>query len=177
MKLATGLFWGIILILIGLSIVIRIVFNIDLPVFKLLVAFFFIWLGMRIMMGHNENSRQRDYKNDVIFNENYFKGAGIENKEYNVVFGKGVYDFRDIDLKESVKIKLSTVFGGAEIKLKKGTPYKIVTEAVFGGIRLPNDNTSVFGKSHFQSDNFNQAFPHLYIKAEVVFGGIELREY
>jgi hypothetical protein len=177
MKMASGLFWGIVLILFGLSIVIRMVFNVDVPVFKLLVAFFFIWLGLRIMLGDRGFMHFRGTRNDVIFNENSFKEFNQENKEYNVIFGKAVYDFRDMEVKEKTRIHVSAVFGGAEIKLKRGTPYKIVTESVFGGIRLANGNTAAFGTSQYQSETFNPDLPHLFIKAEVVFGGIEVQEY
>ena len=175
--MASGLFWGIVLMLIGLGIVIRIVFNVDLPIFKLLVAFFFIWLGLRIMLGDRGMLHFRATKNDVVFNENSFNEINNENKEYNVIFGKAIYDFRELEVKGKTKIHLNAIFGGAEIKLKKGAAYRIVTESVFGGIKLPNGNTSVFGTTHYQSDNFNPDSAHLFIKAEVVFGGIELREY
>jgi hypothetical protein len=177
MKMASGLFWGIVLMLIGLSIVIRVVFNVDLPIFKLLVAFFFIWLGFRIILGDRGFFHFHATKNDVVFNENSFKEINSENKEYHVVFGKAIYDFRDLEIKEKVKIHVHAVFGGAEIKLRRGTAYRIVTESVFGGIKLPNGNTSVFGTTHYQSGNFNPDSAHLFIKAEVVFGGIELQEY
>lgn len=163
--------------LIGISMIIRIVFNVDVPVFKLLVAFFFIWLGLRIMLGNRGLFHFKTTPNDVIFNENYFSEINSDNKEYNVVFGKAVYDLRNLDLKETTSIHLSSVFGGAEIKLRRGLAYKIVTESVFGGIKLPNGNTAVFGASHYQSENFSPDTIHLLIKAEVVFGGIEVREY
>ena len=175
--MASGLFWGIVLMLIGLGIVIRIVFNVDLPIFKLLVAFFFIWLGLRIIMGDRGFFHFHASQNDVVFNESSFKEINSENKEYNVIFGKAIYDFRDLEIKEKIKIHVHAVFGGAEIKLKKGTAYRIVSESVFGGIKLPNENTSVFGTTHYQSDNYNPDSAHLLIKAEVVFGGIELQEY
>ena len=163
--------------LIGLGIVIRIVFNVDLPIFKLLVAFFFIWLGLRIIMGDRGFFHFQATKNDVVFNESSFKEFNSENKEYNVIFGKAIYDFRDLEIREKVKINIHAVFGGAEIKLRRGTAYRIVSESVFGGLKLPNGNTSVFGTTHYQSDNYNPDSAHLLIKAEVVFGGIELQEY
>jgi predicted membrane protein len=177
MRMASGLFWGIVLILIGLGIVIRIVFNIDLPIFKLLVAFFFIWLGLRIMLGDRGNLHFHATKNDVVFNENSFKEFNNENKEYNVVFGKAIYDFRELEIKDKTTIHLHTIFGGAEIKLKRGTAYRIKAESVFGGIKLPNGNTSVFGTTNYKSENFNADSAHLFIKAEIVFGGIELQEF
>ena len=70
MKMGAGIFWGIILILIGLGIVIRVVFNIDFPVFKFLVAIFFIFLGLRMMFGSfGIVNFHVDSKNDVFFGE------------------------------------------------------------------------------------------------------------
>ena len=39
MKMGAALFWGLLLILIGLGIVIRVVFNINFPVVKFVIAF------------------------------------------------------------------------------------------------------------------------------------------
>lgn len=37
--------------LIGLSIIVRVVFNVDFPVLKILIGLFFIYLGFKIMFG------------------------------------------------------------------------------------------------------------------------------
>jgi hypothetical protein len=172
MKMGTGIFWGIVLILIGLGVIIRIVFNVDFPIIKILVAFFFIFIGIRILMGDRGVFHFHNTTNDVIFSENSFKASG--NKEYNVVFGKANYDFRDIVLTEKVRVDLHTVFGGAEIRLKKGTPVRIKVESAFGGANMPNGNSTAFGTTLYESPNFNPDSAHLYIKADVVFGGLNV---
>lgn len=177
--MGAGIFWGIVLIIIGLGIVIRVVFNIDFPVFKFLVALFFIFLGIRIMFGSFGlfHFNYHSGKGDIIFNERVIHGTPEED-EYNVVFGKGVFDFRDIDLSEGpIKTKMATVFGGSEIKINSDTPIKIKADAVFGGVELPERNTAVFGTSHYTSENFSEDTNYLYLKIDVVFGGVEVRKY
>lgn len=68
--MSAGLFWGILFILIGISIVIRVIFNVDFPLFKFLFAFLFIWIGIRIMLGTNVLSTHSEGEHNVIFGEN-----------------------------------------------------------------------------------------------------------
>ena len=49
MKMGAGVFWGGLLIFIGLALIIRFVFNVDFPVFKVLIAGFFIYLGFTLL--------------------------------------------------------------------------------------------------------------------------------
>lgn len=172
-----ALFWGLLLIFIGLSLVFRIVFNIDFPLFKIILAFILIFLGLRILFGSFGVVNIKGGEKDVIFNEkryDYFEN----NKEYNVVFGKGVYDFRKISLSAGTKkIKLSTVFGGSEVKLSKEIPVRIRVDAAFAGAELPNGNTAVFGNTSYESPGLDINKPFLDLKIDVVFGGVEIREY
>ena len=176
MKMGAGIIWGTILIIIGLGIVIRVVFNIDFPVFKFLFALFFIFIGIRMMVGSFGLVNLNFKKNDIVFGEKHIKGNPVED-EYNVIFGKGVFDFRDVNLSEgTVKVKVSTIFGGTEILINPETPVKIKADAVFAGAELPEGNTAVFGTSYYTSANFLESEPHLYIKVDVVFGGVEVKK-
>lgn len=177
MRKTTGLFWGIVLILLGMGIILRITFNIDIPVFKILVALFLIYLGLRIIRGGGGMSHSRQRKEDVVFTENIYKDAGDEDKEYNVIFGKGVYDLRNVNLNRKVNVEINALFGGAEIRLRKDMPYRIKVDSVFGGANLPDGNTTVLGTSRFQSENYHPDHPFINIKVSVVFGGLEVFTY
>jgi predicted membrane protein len=175
MKMGAGVFWGALLILIGLALIIRFVFNVDFPVFKVLFALFFIYIGLRILFGSFGLFRFETGPNDVLFTEKGFYQPE-PNKEYNVVFGKGNFDFTHIDLSQgSVNVKIGTVFGASEIRIARDMPVKIVTDAVFAGAQLPDGNTAVFGSSTYQSATFNPDSNHLKIKLDVVFGGAEVK--
>lgn len=177
MKMGPALFWGLLLIFIGLSLVFRIVFNIDFPLFKIILAFILIFLGLRLLFGSFGVVSIKGGDNDVIFGEKHFNR--FENKkEYNVIFGNGIYDFRNVDLEGSVKkVKLSTVFGGSEIKLSSDIPVRIRVDAAFAGAELPNGNTAVFGNTSYESPGLDLNKPYLDLKIDVVFGGVEVREY
>jgi predicted membrane protein len=175
MKMGAGVFWGALLIFIGLALIIRFVFNVDFPVFKVLFALFFIYIGLRILFGSFGLFRFETGPNDVLFNEKEF--YNIENnREYNVVFGQGNFDFTTVDLSQgNVNVKIGTVFGAARIRIDRDMPVKIDADAVFAGAELPDGNTAVFGSSSYQSDSFNPDSNYLKIKLDVVFGGAEVR--
>jgi predicted membrane protein len=177
MKMGASLFWGLLLVVLGLSLIFRIVFNIDFPLFKIFIAFILIFFGLKILFGsfHGPNFETKD--NEVIFGEKRFTDPG-NNRDYDVVFGKGTYDFRDFDLKGERKyIKISTVFGASVVKISKNMPVLIKVESAFAGAELPNGNSAAFGSTTYTSPDFDYEKPYLEIKLEVVFGGCEVKAY
>jgi len=175
MKMGAGVFWGALLILIGLALIIRFVFNVDFPVFKVLFAMFFIYIGLRILFGSFGFFKFESGPDDVLFSEREFYEPE-NNKEYNVVFGQGNFDFTNVDLSRgNVNVKIGTVFGGTKIKIDRDMPVKIIADAVFSGAELPDGSTAVFGTSSYQSETFHPDSNHLKIKLDVVFGGVEVK--
>jgi predicted membrane protein len=177
MKMGPSLFWGLLLVVLGLSLIFRIVFNIDFPLFKIFIAFVLIFFGVKLLFGSFREPIIETKDSDVVFSEKQFSNPE-NNRDYSVVFGKGVYDFRDIDLKnEKQRVKISTVFGASVIKINKATPVKIKVESAFAGTELPNGNSAAFGSTTYTSPDFDSEKPYLEIKLEVVFGGCEVRSY
>lgn len=178
MKMGTGIFWGILLILIGLGIVIRVVFNIDFPLMKFIIAFFFIFIGVKIIFGNFNVFDKRSGEKTTIFSESRIDGLDEKYKEYNVLFGSSVVDLRGIDLSESSKeIKINTVFGSTIVKVDNEIPLQIKADAAFASAELPNGNSSVFGTSYYNSETFRSDTNYLYIRADVVFGDLRIKSY
>ena len=178
MKMGAGLFWGALLILIGLGIVIRVVFNINFPVVKFIIAFFFIFIGIKMLVGNFKFWDVRGDENTTIFSESRIDGLDEDFKEYNVIFGSSIIDLRDVDLtKGSKEIEINTIFGGTVVKINENTPIKIKAEAVFANAKLPNGNTATFGTGKYQSETFSKDTNHVYIKGDVVFGSLEINSY
>lgn len=178
MKIGPGMFWGILLIIIGLSLVLKVVFNVDFPLIKIVVAFFFIYLGIRILFGNMGIFRFKAGDNDVIFGESKIYGREIKDDEYNVIFAKGVFDLRDINLEDgNVHVKINTIFGHSVILVNANTPLEVKADAVFSGAQLPGGNASVFGSSHYISPDLDFNQPHLKLKIDVVFGGVDIKTY
>lgn len=172
--MGAGLFWGALLLLLGVSLIIKVIFNVDFPVFKILVGAFFVFLGLKILFGRVLIPEGKIGPNETIFTERTYDFPE-KDREYSVVFGKGVYDFTNVDLSEGdFKVKVSTVFGGSVIKIDDDMPLRIDADAVFAGAELPDGNHAVFGSSHYSSDNYRPDSAALKIKVDVVFGGVQI---
>lgn len=172
--MGAGLIWGAFLLLLGVALIIKVVFNVDFPIFKILVGLFIIAIGIKILFGRTLFQHGNIGPNDTMFTERVYHEPD-DGEEYNVIFGKGVYDFTDVDLsKGTFRAKVSTVFGGSVIKIRRDMPVRIDADAVFAGAELPDGNTAVFGNSYYQSDNYDPDSAYLHIQADVVFGGVQV---
>lgn len=176
------LFWGCFFVLIGINIILRTFFNINIPLFRVAFALLVIFIGVRIMfpgiggkwmMPDNAAS----YSNDrtTMFGEATIEGDKLKG-EHSVIFGSLKLDLSKVEIKENVKVKIDTVFGGTEIKIDPAKPVKITGNAAFGGIVLPNGNSAAFGSTTYQTDSYKDGAPALLIDVSAVFGGVEIKK-
>lgn len=175
MKMGPGLIFGLILVAIGLSIIFRLFFNIN--IFRILFAAIFILIGISILIGKPIFSNKGG-DNHVMFGERRINSAPYSGAEYNTIFAKTVYDFRGIDslAAKNIKISFNTIFGATEILLPSNLPVQIKTDAVFAFAQMPDGNSTAFGTTHFNSRQDEADTPVLIIEADVVFGGLEIKQ-
>jgi membrane protein implicated in regulation of membrane protease activity len=110
MKMAPGLFWGVLLILIGLAAIFRVVFDVNL--FGVLFALFLIFVGVSMLVGKPWMFHGHRDEHNTMFDDRSVVDQPRDNAEYNVIFGRSVYDFRDVKFpdNEPIRIKINTVF-------------------------------------------------------------------
>jgi hypothetical protein len=118
----------------------------------------------------------KDEKN-TMFEDRAVSDQPKDHSEYNVIFGRSVYDFRNIQFpdNEPIRIKINTVFGNSVIRINKDTPVKIKSDAVFAGSSMPDGNSVAFGSIQFSTDTFGVALNQLIIDAPVVFGALQVK--
>lgn len=176
MRMGFGVFIGILIILFGVGIIVNVIFHVQIPVFKILVGIFLIYLGLRIIFGNWLFWGSHHWRSgDAVFHHRVYRGLSGDSTEYSAVFGKAVVDLRDIKLKEKItRVKVNAVFGGAEVILNPETPVRINAEAVFGGVRMPENMAGGLGSSYYQSKNFDETKNHLIVDATSVFGGMRI---
>jgi len=170
-----GLFWGVVLIVIGLSIIFKVFF--DISILRIVIAIIIILFGIKVLIGKPRIFTHCN-KDQVVFGERIFRAGSVEQTEYNTVFGKSVYDFRNIkNLKPGRnKIEVNTVFGSTEIIISDTIAVKIKADAVFAAASMPNGNSVAFGTINYDSDSVVNASSYLYIEANVVFGDLKVRK-
>ena len=176
MRMGPAIFWGLFLIFIGFALIIKYVFNLDIPVGKIVIALFFISIGIKLLVGQTKFLHTGKKETDIIFNDARLNGKDISASEYNVIFGKLVLDLRDMELSDLPKrLEINTIFGATEILINESLPIHIKAEAVFSGAKLPNGNTVTFGNSEYSTSSYNPSDKFLMINGDVIFGGLEVK--
>ncbi len=167
---------GVLLVLFGISLIAKVVFNVDIPVFRVVIALFLIYIGIRLFIGKDFGLiSHHDNENSIVFGHRTIYKIE-DDMEYNVVFGKGVFDLRNVYQADSQKItfKLNTVFGSSDILYNDTIPLSIKSTSAFGGTKLPNGNTEAFGTYEFNTDTTGRE-PLVRIETNTVFGGTLFR--
>ncbi len=174
--MGAGLFWGIVLIIIGLSIIFRLFF--DVNVVRVVVAAVFVLIGIKILLGRPVRQPEPDSaENNTLFSERVYHTDPQDRAEYNTIFGKTVYDYRHVTTLEDLRTRMSfnTVFGTTDILLPPNIPVRVKTDAVFSAAMMPNGNTVAFGSANYTSNDVRSDSLLLEIDAHVVFGSLNIK--
>lgn len=166
--LSSGLFWGVLLILLGLSVILKAVFHIDLPLFRILFAVLLIYLGVRVLVGERGCGPGG---HSVLFGRQDLRPEEGHDR-YGVIFGQGTLDLSDLPVAGTARrIEMSTVFGQGRLVLPRGVPVRIEASAAFANVRLPNGNSVAFGTMH-HAENWTDGGPGLDLRVHAVFGEV-----
>lgn len=167
---------GVVLILLGVSALIKVFFDIDIPLLKIAFAGLLIYIGIRILTGNSfVFSKERAGDDSVFFGER--KITNFEDgKEYNTFFGSTIYDFNYVapDSGTNARIKVNTIFGGSKIILSRNLNVRIKSNTVFGGTSLPNGDQTAFGSSEYNNPAPSDSSATLTIESNTIFGGLKV---
>jgi hypothetical protein len=172
-------FWGVLLILMGIAVIIKVVFQVNIPLGRLFFAFILIYVGLWFLLGGKFGWQSQIHGNTVVFNESQVNITQPSAEEYNVIFGKGIMDLTGVILnKEGVtRLKVNTIFGSGVLKLNPDIPTKIVFDSPFASVQLPDGNNITFGSNYsYTTKSYQENQGYLLIKADVVFGSLEVLE-
>lgn len=171
--LSGGIFWGSILILLGVSIIVKVVFHVNIPIFRVAFALLLIFLGVKLLTGFSFFEK---YQGTIIFEK---KSVLFDNntKEYNTIFAKGEYDFSSIKPGlSSEKIQINTIFAESQLILNSQIPTFVRVNSVFALSKIPDGSSVSFGEMIYKTPSFKADSPALYINVNVIFGGLEIFE-
>lgn len=166
--LFSGVFWGIVVVLLGLSIILNVVAGVKIPFFRIFFGLLLIYWGLSLLIG----ARFRR-SGAAVFSDAKVKAASAG--KHDVVFGRATIDLSGIALKEGVnRYEVNTIFGASVIRLDPAMPVKVIASAAFGGVKVPDGGNVAFGESTWRSSSLREDSTHLLVKADVVFGATEV---
>ncbi|MCF8304565.1 MAG: cell wall-active antibiotics response protein [Bacteroidales bacterium] len=168
---SSGLFWGLLLIVLGLLFFADSYWYFDINVFKVFVGIALVILGIWIMNSFKGSGYHKgESESSTIFSDADMQYVPGQQK-YSVVFGSSTLDLSGINPQTDKMVELSCVFGEFHIKLNPETNFEIVSNAAFGSIRMPNHTKSPgVGSSSFNSPALDRSKAFTTIKIDVVFG-------
>ena len=131
-----NLFWGILVILIGASIILK-SFGVRLPLVSTFIAFIIIMFGFKILIGAYRKPSQHGIQ---------AKKSSSTHLEYTTVFGSGTADLRDLN-PNITSVEVSAVFGSSTVILPDNIDFELETNAVFGAVTTPSKTDEILSSS------------------------------
>jgi predicted membrane protein len=143
-----GLFWGLLIILIGVSMVMKHAFNIDFHLVRIFIGIIIVLFGIRIVTGWSWGGKVqgigKHHYNSGIKVNNYSSSKG----EYNIIFTDGTIDLTSELLRNKVPREINVVFGSATVLVPDNINLDLESTTVFGSTTLPNRSQRGFGEDH-----------------------------
>jgi predicted membrane protein len=168
------IFWGFVVIVLGISIILNAVFKVHFPFFKTILALFLIYVGVKILFGAFRPGYRTGEK-EAVFSESSFNPVTLKDGEkFETVFGSQRVDLRNVTLSPGITaIDVNCVFGSQMILLPSGVNIRVRGSSVFGSIKFPNGDQLSFGDRKFDEGR-EAALPTLMIDSDCVFGSINI---
>lgn len=177
-----SMFWGVAIIVVGLCVLVGAIFGINIPVFKILLGLFLVYMGIKVIFGaflldFSLSAEKRSSDHEAVFAKSQFSYPNSKSaKEYVTVFGTSRLDLTNTVDIQGVELETVTVFGESEILVKKATPLRIESNTVFAKSELPGKNISAFGQFHYSTPGLKESEPALKLKVTSVFGSTKIVE-
>jgi hypothetical protein len=170
MRIATvfdGVFWGIVLIALGVWFLLRRYVPVHIPVFRIIVAVVFVYIGVRVLvLGPGVRDR-----NTMVFTESTLPYAPGSGHDYNVIFSSGTVDLTGAPAAEQgERAEVNVVFGNGVLRIDASRPVHVHMSSAFGTVEAPNERSVAFGEGDYRTPSWRDGEPGLEIKATAVFG-------
>ncbi len=178
-----SMFWGVLIILVGVAVLVKSVFGIHLPIFKILFGLALIYCGIQVLLGNfclfNKcKTGKKDPDHEAVFSHSTFKYQE-KNKDgfkYTTVFGSSVLDLTTLSELPIRPLEITVLFGKTKVLVRKNTPLLIESQTVFGQTELPENNVNSFGPLRYKNAFAEEATETLKISSYTVFGALEIKE-
>ncbi len=166
----SAVFWGVIVVIIGLSIILR-AFGIKIPVMSIMFGLLFVYIGMSILTcGFGCKAKCKAFMNDLNV-----LASDAKEGEYSVIFGKGEVDLTALLPKEGGEtVRVKTIFGESRIKIDTAKPVRVRIKAVFASAKTPDGNVISFGEYTYNTDSAKTSKSVLNVEVDTVFGGVNI---
>lgn len=159
-------FWGSLLIIIGGLWLVENIFDLNIPVFRILLSLGLILIGVGLIAGWRSSTTGGS---QTMFGENTHVFSG-EEQGHSVMFGEAHIDLTSMDFSQPRELDLRCMFGELRVKVPAGVSMLVRGEVSFGSLQTPDGSSTSFGKPEFRSGATSGDKPQLLINVACTFG-------
>lgn len=161
-------YWGLILVIAGLILILRPIFGWDISVFKVIIALVLIFWGVNLIIGPTIKKQEEN----IVFGEKTI--SPDKSGEYNIIFSNGKIDLSNVE--NGSKVEVNTIFAEGRITIDAKRPVLIKGSSVFGALNFPDNTLVNFGDKEYSSKDLDKNKDYVEIEANVVFGQLTIVE-
>lgn len=178
-----GMFWSLFFISLGILLLIQNTLSIDLPLARIFLGLFVIYLGVKLVFGSFGIEVNRGRVNRIATSTEFVFSSGAfklydqdkTNKKFSTVFGNSTLDLTDLSkISSEDQIKIENVFSKTKIKTPPDYELNIKSNIAFGSIKVRGQKLGILGDIDFKTPNYANSTKKLNLVIESVFGEVEI---
>jgi hypothetical protein len=170
-SLIDGIFWGALLIILGVWFIVRRSVPVHIPVIRIVVAVLFVYAGVRILARGPVSVDS----NTAVFSESTMSYSPDRGREYNLIFSSGAIDFSSAAPSSgSIRAEVNVIFGRGTLRFNPSQPVRVNMSSAFGTVESPNGRSVAFGDMVYTTPSYREGAPALDIHATAVFGRLTI---
>jgi predicted membrane protein len=180
---------GIAIVLFGILLLIRNVFNIHFPIFPSLFALIIIAVGIFIVKSSFSVPSEKTGKpleeekgQDPISISPPDPGTDRKqeyqayNSHQRVIFGSGIINLKNQAKDKHIDINAECMFGEMKILIDPGTPIAVNASIFAGSLKIPGSIGKQSGNLNYMSPLYNPAQPGIQFNLNISFGETSIIE-
>lgn len=167
------IFWGIVIIFIGASLIFNHLFKFNFPYLKVFIALILIFFGAKILINSFTKKNATESESNAVFTSAKFSPSQLDqNTAHNAVFGSTIINLSNTQItKDNLELEVNAIFGNVKIFFPKTVKVRVKSSGVFGSVRTPDGVGSNFGSSE---ETFGDGTKVINLEANAVFGSVDI---
>ncbi|MGA2480617.1 MAG: LiaF domain-containing protein [Spirochaetia bacterium] len=167
-----GVFWGVLLILVGVWFFVRHYIPVHIPVIRVIIAVLLIYVGIRVLV---RGPVVHEGRTAVFTESTILRYAPDRSQDYNVIFSSGSVDLSPVVVSGSgARAEVNVIFGSGTLHVNPTTPVRVIMTSVFGTVEAPGERSVAFGETVYKTPAYKAGAPALEIRATAVFGRLSI---
>ncbi|OQA36129.1 MAG: hypothetical protein BWY54_00221 [Candidatus Dependentiae bacterium ADurb.Bin331] len=170
---SSEIFWGTLIIIFGVSVLIKAIFGIDLPLIRIIFGGLLIYLGVSMVTSFNKKSDTRTIWFSSFSSSQQSIKQPIKD-DYRVAFSSIRIDLRSVPADQlPPKITIDAHCSSVHLITNPDVPTIININASFASTKLPNNDTVSVGNSVYMTHD-QTIKPELEVNANLVMSNFEI---